>query len=99
MYGTIARLHPRADRIDELKALARRFESGERVPAGFRHAWLFTPDTNPYAENTAFLIGVFEDRETYRANADSPEQDAEYQQLRALLQDDPQWMDGTFDGM
>ena len=31
---------------------------------------------------------------TYRANADSPEQDARYQKLRALLEDDPEWNDG-----
>ena len=31
-------------------------------------------------------LGVFEDRATYTANADSPEQDAQYQQLRALLE-------------
>jgi quinol monooxygenase YgiN len=99
MYGTIARLHPAAGKLDELKALARRFETGERVPAGFRHAWIFTPDANPYDQPTVFLLGVFEDRATYVANADSPQQDAEYQQLRALLEDDPQWMDGTFDGI
>jgi quinol monooxygenase YgiN len=99
MYGTIARLHPRADRIDELTALLRKFESGENVPAGFRHAWVFTPDASPYDRLTLFLVAVFDDRETYVANAESPEQDAEYQQMRALLEDDPDWMDGTFAGV
>ena len=99
MYGTIARLHPSPGKLDELKAFARRFESGERVPAGFRHAFVFTPDTDPYDVPTVFLVAVFDDRASYVANADSPEQDAEYRQLRALLEDDPQWMDGTFDGM
>jgi len=99
MYGTIARLHPRPDSIDELADLLRKFESGENVPAGFRHAWVVTPDANPYDRLTIFLVAVFDDRASYVANADSPEQDAQYQQMRALLEDDPQWMDGTFAGM
>ena len=40
------------------------------------------------------IVVVFENKEAYRANADSPEQDARYQKLRALLEDDPEWNDG-----
>ena len=45
-----------------------------------------------------FLVAVFDDEATYKANADSPEQNDRYLELRALLEDDPDWMDGTFDG-
>ena len=96
MYGTIARLHPRAGRIDELLTLG---DSLRTAPmAGFRASYLFRPDRNPYFRETMFLVAIFDDAETYRANASSPEQDARYRELRELLDDDPEWMDGTFEG-
>jgi hypothetical protein len=98
MYGTIARIHPKSDRIDELAGLVEGYRSGERrTAAGFRHSFLFRPDEDPYDRPTMFLIAVFDDVATYRANASSPEQDAEYRRLRELLDDDPDWMDGTID--
>ena len=96
MYGTIARLHPRAGMIDELLAMG---DSMREAPmAGFHASYLFLPDHNPYEHETVFLVAVFDDAETYRANANSPEQDARYRGLRALLEDDPEWMDGRFEG-
>jgi hypothetical protein len=38
---------------------------------------------------------VFESKEAYVRNAESPKQDAEYRKLRALLEADPEWHDGT----
>jgi heme-degrading monooxygenase HmoA len=96
MYGTIARLHPRTGRVDELMALGESLRSASMD--GFRASYLFRPDHNPYFRETVFLVAVFDDSESYRANANSPEQDARYQELRALLEDDPDWMDGTFLG-
>jgi antibiotic biosynthesis monooxygenase (ABM) superfamily enzyme len=37
---------------------------------------------------------VFTDKAAYEKNADSPEQDKRFQQMRELLAADPQWMDG-----
>ena len=37
---------------------------------------------------------TFEDRETYHANAQSPEQDARYRKLLDLLEGEPEWHDG-----
>ena len=97
MYGTIARIQPRADRLEELIAHTRRTEYGS-VP-GFRASYLFRPDRNPYDKPTAFLVALFDDEASYRANANSPEQHDRYLELRALLEADPEWMDGTFDGV
>jgi len=98
MYGTIARIHPRPDRTAELQKLMDEYGAEGRTPAGYRHSFIFRPDENPYERPTLFLIALFDDRATYRANAESPEQDAEYRRLRELLEDDPDWMDGTFEG-
>lgn len=35
-------------------------------------------------------------KEAYRKNAESPEMDAVYQRIRACLETDPEWTDGTF---
>jgi hypothetical protein len=99
MYGTVARIHPRANREAELQSLLEVSGVDGRSPAGFRHSFLFRPDQNPYDRPTLFLIALFDDQDTYRANAASPEQDAEYRRMRELLDDDPDWMDGTFEGV
>jgi quinol monooxygenase YgiN len=99
MYGTIARIHPKAGREQELRSLMEQYESGGRQPAGYRQSFIFRPDENPYDRPTLFLIALFDDEATYRANADSPEQDAEYRQMLELLEDEPDWMDGTFEGV
>jgi len=96
MYGTIARLHPRPGTIDELLKLGE--SMGAAPMAGYRSSYLFRPDRNPYFRETLFLVAVFEDADAYRANAASPEQDARYQEMRALLEDEPDWLDGTFFG-
>ncbi|MDA8237855.1 MAG: hypothetical protein M0T75_08245 [Chloroflexi bacterium] len=99
MYGTIARLHPLPGRLDELLALEGRWRTGgEPLAAGYRGAWMFVPDHDPYDRPTVFLVAVFDDRTTYVANADSPDQDVRYREMRALLVDDPEWVDGSFFG-
>lgn len=40
---------------------------------------------------------MFADKETYDANSQSPEQDAWYRELRALLVADPVWFDGQLE--
>ena len=37
---------------------------------------------------------VFESREAYWANAQSPDQNQRYQEMRALMLADPEWHDG-----
>jgi quinol monooxygenase YgiN len=98
MYGTIARIHPKPDRIDELRALMEAYAPEGREPAGYRQSFIFQPDEDPYDRPTLFLVALFDDRESYVANAQSPEQDAEYRKMREMLEDDPDWMDGTFLG-
>lgn len=90
MYGTIARLRVRPEAMDELIRLTREFE-GHDVP-GFVTSYLFAADDSP---DEAWLVAVFVDRDSYRLNAQSTEQDARYRELRALLAADPEWHDGT----
>jgi heme-degrading monooxygenase HmoA len=100
MYGTIARAHPKPDALAKLREYAGEFNSGQnrRVP-GFVASYIFTPDQKVYDRETVFLVAIFEDEATYKANADSPAQHEDYVRMRALLEDDPDWMDGTFETM
>jgi quinol monooxygenase YgiN len=87
MYGTIARVKVDPARIEELTALGRRMG----VAPGQIARYVFQMDGDP---GELFLVAVFESREAYWANAQSPEQNQRYQELRALLLDDPEWHDG-----
>jgi heme-degrading monooxygenase HmoA len=41
-----------------------------------------------------FVFAVFDTGENYRQNAADPEQHRQYEAMRALLEDDPEWNDG-----
>jgi quinol monooxygenase YgiN len=97
MYGTIARIHPKPGSQEAMRALAEEWEAKRGQVAGSRATYMFVPDHNPYDEPTTFMIAIFDDEASYRANADDPEQDAWYRRMRELLEDDPDWMDGTFE--
>jgi quinol monooxygenase YgiN len=87
MYGTIARIKIDPTRIEELKALADSMAS----PAGQVARYVYQMDADP---GVLFLVAVFESKEAYWANAQSPEQNERFMQLRALLLEDPEWHDG-----
>jgi quinol monooxygenase YgiN len=86
MYGTIARIKAKEGALDEIA----RMESG-RQPKGAVSSYVFQSDENA---DELWLVAIFEDKESYLANADSPEQDNEYRRLRLLLKIDPEWHDG-----
>jgi len=95
MYGTIARLQPKPGHEAELAEYGRR--TAQLAVPGYRGSYVFTPDQNPYKQPTVFLIAIFDDEASYKANAESPGQHERYLELRALLDADPDWMDGTFE--
>ena len=76
MYGTIARVKIDPIKLEELKALGRRMG----VAPGQIARYVFRMDADP---GELYLIAVFESREAYWANAQSPEQNQRYQELRA----------------
>ncbi len=88
MYGTIARLHVKAGREQELRDAMG--NAGRDTP-GFVFAHVYRMDDDP---QVLMLAVAFDSRESYRANAESPEQHAEYEVYRALLEEEPEWHDG-----
>ncbi len=77
MYGTVARYRVKpgmeGQLIQVIEEQARTFEAAQ-VP-GFIVTYTYRLDTDP---NDYYLAVVFASKETYQANAQSPEQDARY---------------------
>lgn len=92
MYGSIAQMTAKQGRVDDIKTLTERWglEHGPNVD-GFVASYIFQSDQTP---DECWLVAIFENRETYAANANRPEQDAWFQQIRELLDTDPVWHDG-----
>ncbi len=96
MYGTIGRLHIKPGLEGQFRQLlqeqAHAFETGQ--VAGFVASYAYRMDADP---NDYYVAVVFENREAYWANAQSPEQDTRYRQWLPLLDGEPEWHDGEID--
>jgi antibiotic biosynthesis monooxygenase (ABM) superfamily enzyme len=91
MYGTVARMKVKRENLDALRAWAREAEA--RGVPGYVNAHVLLPDD----WNDEVIVAVmFEDKDSYVKNADSPEQHESYLQMRALLEADPEWTDGEW---
>jgi len=92
MYGTVAILKPKQGME---KALVDEFDRwwSERRPRA-KGAVASTLHRNANNPSEVILSVVFDSKENYDANANDPEQDKWYQQMRANLESDPRWMDG-----
>jgi hypothetical protein len=92
MYGTLVRIRPKPGQETTIDALNRRWlqERAPRVP-GFIAEYLLASESTP-----GELVGLvlFDSESNYRKNADDPEQDRWYRELRAALDADPEWNDG-----
>jgi antibiotic biosynthesis monooxygenase (ABM) superfamily enzyme len=89
MYGTVARLRLKPGMEAEFAQQLRDFE-GLDVP-GFVRTTIYRLDAD---ERDLVMAVVFDSKEQYLANAQSPEQNARYQEMRSLLDADPEWLDG-----
>jgi quinol monooxygenase YgiN len=86
MYGTIAKIKGKEGALEAIVKM----ENG-RQPKGAVSSYVFQSDEEA---DELWLVAIFEDKESYFANAESPEQDYEYRRLRQHLTADPEWHDG-----
>ena len=94
MYGTIARIKIRKDKLREFFALGKEWDNRERRRVfGYIGSEIMWEDEE---QGRACLVVHFTSKDSYMTNANSPEQDAFYQRLRTCLESDPEWIDGTF---
>jgi len=90
MYGTVAYLKVKPGKEDELFRISQEDENQLRA-AGFVSQVVYRLDNE---QNMYIMAVVFKDKDSYVANANSPEQNARYERFRALLDADPKWADG-----
>ena len=86
MYGTIAKLKVKQGALDEIRKM-----ETHRKPDGVVGSLVFQSDGDA---DELWMVAIFRDKESYFANADSPEQNEDFLRLRALLSADPEWHDG-----
>jgi quinol monooxygenase YgiN len=90
MYGTVAQMRAKPGMEEQLIKHFHEFEAAH-VP-GTVAAYCYRMDADA---QECYITVVFESKEAYRANAESPEQDKRYRQMLSLLENEPVWHDGT----
>jgi heme-degrading monooxygenase HmoA len=92
MFGTIAMAKVKPGQIDALKAEMERWtrERGTQV-RGFISTTIYQSTEDP---NQLMMAVIFDSRESYMANAESPDQDKEYHAMLQHLEGPPTWHDG-----
>ncbi|HEY7975342.1 MAG TPA: antibiotic biosynthesis monooxygenase [Ktedonobacterales bacterium] len=89
MYGTVARIRVKPGAEQALMDQFRAF-SALHV-AGYRATYAYRMDADA---NEFYLAIVFDSKASYRANAESAEQDQRYREMLPLLEGAPEWHDG-----
>lgn len=89
MYGTVARIKLLPGAEAEMMRLSKEYE-GLGLP-GHIATYVYKLDG---AEDEYIMAVLFDSRERYHANAQSPEQHTRFERMRALMAADPQWADG-----
>jgi heme-degrading monooxygenase HmoA len=93
MFGTIATMKVKPGQLDGFKSYMEKWERERgRETNGFKSVTVYQSVDDP---NEVMMAVVFESKESYQANADSPEQDKEYREMLNYLDGEPRWRDGN----
>ncbi len=88
MYGTVAKIRAKPGGVDKLKEWSPEEDQRDR---GAVAVYAFQMDDDP---NELYMVAMFESKEAYVANAESPEQDQRYREMLQWLEGKPEWHDG-----
>ncbi len=88
-FGTVARYRVKPGHADKLRDEMGSFN--ENPPAGWLYHTVFRSTTNP---DEVWMSVVFDSEESYRANANSPDMNRDYEKMMAHLDGEPEWHDG-----
>jgi antibiotic biosynthesis monooxygenase (ABM) superfamily enzyme len=94
MYGTCARFVVKAENRDKIRDIVER-QMRAREVAGYVTSYVLMEN----GSDNQWLFVIFDDRDSYMANADNPAQDSDFQEIRALMETDPEWHDGEIMSM
>jgi quinol monooxygenase YgiN len=87
MYGTIAKMTVKPGQVDALKKI---MDKPGTYP-GMVASYVYQTDDDP---NVLYMVAVFTSKESYFANADRPEMNADFEQMMQYLAAEPEWHDG-----
>lgn len=90
MYGTVARMRVKAGAEHDFLRVTEEIESMP-VP-GMMAVYVYQMDVD---SREYYMVALFESKEAYFANANSPEQHTRFMQLMTVLDSEPEWHDGT----
>jgi hypothetical protein len=89
MFGSVFRMLAKPGAKAQIMRLMDEDSRMRSIP-GFQSAYVFDA-----GGDELWGVAVFDNEKSYRDNASDPTQDEWYRRLRALLQADPEWHDGT----
>ncbi len=94
MYGSIFHIRVKPGQEKRLIEMLHEWEQerGPRVK-GALGSFLLKKDKQP---GEYIGVAIFQDKASYQANANDPEQDRWYRRMRELLLQDPLWEDGEY---
>lgn len=92
MYGTVMRARVKPEQRESFMRQMREMDQ-RRHPAGMEAVELAWEDRD---RDRMLMIVHFRDRESYVANAQTPEQDREYRQMLTYFEGEPEWIDVQF---
>ncbi|MSP22741.1 MAG: hypothetical protein EXR66_06960 [Dehalococcoidia bacterium] len=90
MYGTVARLRCKPGGHECVRAWVD--VQNKRGMAGLASTTTYQSDAD---HSVIWLTVIFENRDAYLANANTPVQDQLYHQMLTGLEEPPEWHDGT----
>jgi len=90
MYGTVARMRLKQGAEPLVQAWLDGMANAIR-DKGWVSTTLYRSDEDP---QVFWMAVMFESKEAYHANAESPHQGERFQRLRSCLEEDPEWNDG-----
>ena len=89
MYGTVARMRLKSGAEAAMQAMSKEYE-GVTIPGSIA-TYIYRMDADP---NEYYMATVWESKDAYLANANSPEQHARYLKMVEMLDGAPEWHDG-----
>ena len=91
-HVTFFRMKVQPGKVDEMKQLVsdRGAENQRQAGAGWQSTVVGQSKSDP---NSFWGAVTWDTTARYQANADTPEQNAWFQKMRALLESDPEWFD------
>ncbi len=89
MYGTVARMRIKPGYEQQFEEVSR--EVGMGTAPGQLAVYVYQMDRD---SREFYLAVIFESREAYHANANSPEQHARFMKHMQVMDGEPEWNDG-----